>query len=404
MTRDCIKTLVLVSAVLLAASLAGTGAWAMGDEPAAGRETVTQYLTPQILQMIFPGAERVGEVGGVPPSAPVYKGDRQIGYVFSTWDVTQSKGFSNQPLVLLVGLDLEGRISGARVVHHTEPIAILGLKDEGFQRFAENYKGTDIRTGVDVVIKLSSSVLGQESFSQRTAPGTTDAAKVDAVSRATTSSVLISDAIVRGARIVARSRNILPRVGTRTARLDVDRFAAATWPKLETAGAIGHLRVLYGEAADKLGDAGAATGTGRNLEPARDSVLVDFYVALLTPAGIGVNILGKTWYDQYTAGRGIDDQILLLAANGAYSFLGDGWEHSDALERVEIIQGEKTIRLPVNRIKTLPFLHAEEPPELKEQALVFFPGRGEFDATRPFQANLLVTGAAVAGRPGFATF
>ena len=181
MTGNCIKTLVLVSAVLLAASLAGTGAWAMGDEPAAGRETVTQYLTPQILQMIFPGAERVGEVGGVPPSAPVYKGDRQIGYVFSTWDVTQSKGFSNQPLVLLVGLDLEGRITGARVVQHTEPIAILGLKDEGFQRFAENYKGTDIRTGVDVVIKLSSSVLGQESFSQRTAPGTTDAAKVDAV-------------------------------------------------------------------------------------------------------------------------------------------------------------------------------------------------------------------------------
>ncbi|MBV8337996.1 MAG: hypothetical protein JO358_21715 [Alphaproteobacteria bacterium] len=50
-----------------------------------------------------------------------------------------------------------------------------------FQRFAQNYKGSDIRTGVDVVINLSSSVLGQERFSQRTAPGTTDAAKVDAV-------------------------------------------------------------------------------------------------------------------------------------------------------------------------------------------------------------------------------
>jgi NosR/NirI family transcriptional regulator, nitrous oxide reductase regulator len=215
----------------------------MGEEPAAGRETVTQYLTPEILQMIFAGAEKVGEIGGVPPSAPVYRDDRQVGYVFSTWDVTQSKGFSDQPLILLVGLDLEGRITGARVVHHTEPIAILGLRDEEFQRFAENYRGLDIGTGVDVMIKLSSSVLGQVSFSQRAAPGTAESAKVDAVSRATTSSVLISDAIVRGARMIGRSRNILPAVGTRTARLDVDWFAPADWPELEAAGAIGHLRI-----------------------------------------------------------------------------------------------------------------------------------------------------------------
>ena len=64
-----------------------------------GGETITQYLTPALLEMIFPGAENVGEVGGVPPSAAVYKGGRQVGYLFSTWDVTQSKGFSDQPLV-----------------------------------------------------------------------------------------------------------------------------------------------------------------------------------------------------------------------------------------------------------------------------------------------------------------
>jgi NosR/NirI family nitrous oxide reductase transcriptional regulator len=354
--------------------------------------------------MIFPGAEKIGEVGGVPRSAAVYKGGRQVGYLFSTWDVTQSKGFSDQPLVIIVGLDLGGRITGARIVHHSEPIAILGLHDEEFQRFAENYKGLDVRTGVDVVIKLSSSVLGQESFSQRAAPGTTDAAKVDAVSRATTSSVLMSDAIVRGARIIARSRGILPPVGTRTARLDVDRFAPADWPELQAAGAIGHLRVLYGDVTDKLGEAGAVKGAGGNPAPAPDAVFVDVYVALLTPAGIGVNILGKTWYDQYTAGRGVDDQIMLLAANGAYSFLGDGWEHADVLDRVEIVQGEKTIRLAARQIKTLPFVHADKPPTLTELALVFFPGRGEFDPTRPFQVNLLVTGATASGRRGFASF
>ena len=407
MTGNWIKAVVLCFAVWLAGSLSGSCARAMGDEPVAAGETVTEYLTPAILEMLFPGAENVGEVGGIPPSAAVYKGDREVGYLFSTWDVMQSKGFSNRPLVLLVALDLGGRITGARLVHHSEPMAHLGVSDEEFQRFAENYKGLDVRTGVDVVVKLSpaaAAALGQESFSAGGAPGRTDAPKVDAISRATTSSLLMSDAIVRGARTIARSRGILAPVGTSAARLDVDRFAPADWPELEAAGAIGHLRVRYRDVTDKVGEVGAAKGAVGNVAPAPDAALIDLYVALLTPAGIGANILGKTWYDQYTAGRGVDDQIIFLAANGAYSFLGEGWEHGDVLDRVEIVQRERTIRLPAKQIKTLPFVHAEKPPDLTERALVFFPGHGEFEATRPFQVNLLVTDATTTGWRGFASF
>lgn len=407
MTGNWIKAVVLGFAVWLVGSLGGSCVWAMGDEPVAAGETVTEYLTPAILEALFPGAEKVGEVFGVPPSAAIYKGGREVGYLFSTWDVMQSKGFSNRPLVLLVGLDLGGRITGARLVHHSEPMVHLGVSDEDFQRFAESYKGLDVRTGVDIVVKLSpgaAAALGQDSFSAGGSPGRTDAPRVDAISRATTSSLLMSDAIVRGARIIARSRGILPPVGTQAARLDVDRFAPADWRELEASGAIGHLQVLYGDLADKLGAVGAAKGVGENAASAPGAVLVDFYVALLTPAGIGVNILGKTWYDQYTAGRGVDDQIILLAANGAYSFLGDDWEHGDVLDRVEIVQGEKTIRIPSEQIKTLPFLHVEKPPNLTERALVFFPARGEFDATHAFQVNLLVTGATPTGRRGFASF
>ncbi len=214
----------------------------------------------------------------------------------------------------------------------------------------------------------------------------------------------MSDAIVRGARIIARNRGILPPVGTRAARLDVDRFAAADWPKLEAAGAIGHLRVRNRDAAAKLGEVGAAADARGNPRAAPDAVFIDFYVALLTPAGIGVNILGKPWYDQYTTGRDVDDQLMLLAAKGSYSFLGDGWEQRDVLDRVEIVQGNRTIRLPTKMIKTLPFVHADNAPALTEQALVFLPGRGAFDPTRPFQADLLVTGATAAGRSSFASF
>jgi NosR/NirI family nitrous oxide reductase transcriptional regulator len=374
-------------------------AWALGDEPKPG-PTVSQYLTSEILQSIFPGADKVGEVEGTPPAVSASKGGRLVGYLFSTWDVTQSKGFSNRPLILLVGVDLTGHVTAARLVHHTEPIGILGIKNELFHRFVDNYKGHDLNDGVDIVSELSSSVLGPGSFSQRLAPGTSQAVKIDAVSRATTSSVLMSDAIVRGGRIVARSRGILgaPNTG---AVLDIDRFAPADWAQLEASGALAHLHLDYAtlrdkisvRASDKIGDPRAAPG----------DTFLDLYAALVTPAGIGINLLSETWYAQYTAGRGVDEQMILIAANGPYSFLGADWEHADAITPIQLVQGDRTIRLSPKQIKTLPFLHAKNGPRLSERALIFFKDKGDFDPLQPWRVRLLV-GADAIDPPSFASF
>ena len=385
--------------VAIAAALGASNAWGLGDEPRPG-ETVTQYLTPQILEALFPGADKLGEVGGTPPAASVSKGGHRLGYVFSTWDVTQSKGFSNRPLILLVGVDLTGHVTAVQLVHHTEPIGILGIKDELFHRFVDNYKGHDLNEGVDIVSELSSSVLGPGSFSQRSAPGSSAAVKVDAVSRATTSSVLMSDAIVRGGRIVARSRGILgaPKTGT---ALDIDRFMPADWTQLETTGAISHLHVGYGELRDKL-TARAALKIGDPSAMPSDT-FIDLYAALVTPAGIGINVLGETWYAQYTAGRGVNEQMILIAANSAYSFLGPDWEHTDPIGPIELLQGDRVMRLSPKQIKTLPFLHAKNAPDLTERALLFFNSKAEFNPVEPWQLRLLVGSDAVSP-PSFASF
>jgi NosR/NirI family transcriptional regulator, nitrous oxide reductase regulator len=396
------KTKVAIGAcvLVLAVSLGSPRARALGDEPKAG-ESVTQYLTPTILHAIFPGADKVGEVAGAPPAAPIYQDGRQIGYLFSTWDVTQSKGFSNHPVVLLVGIDLAGHIAGARLVHHTEPIGLLGIKDEAFHRFVESYKGHDLNEGIDIVKEISGSVLGG-SFSQRSAPQTTEAVKVDAISRATTSSVLISDAIIRGARIVARSRGILASAQVARAHLDIDRFTPATWPELEASGAIGHLHLRYGDIRPQFpGDSAAKLG---NPAAGSNDTFLDFYIALITPAGIGINLLGDTWFNQYTAGRGINDELILIAANAPYSLLGDNWEHVDTIGSIQFVQAEKTIRLAGRQIKTLPFLHAREAPPLSERALVFVPGDGNFDSTQPWDVRLLVGNDGFGKGQNFAHF
>lgn len=389
---------VFFALALLLAVLGATPARALGEPPKPG-ESVSQYLTPEILAMVFPGADRIGPVEGTPPAAPVYKSDRLIGYLFSSWDVTQSKGFSNRPLVLLVGLDLGGHITGVRLVHHTEPIGILGIKDEQFYRFTEGYKGHDVSQGVDIVSELSSSALGEGSFSRRAAPGIAASTKIDAVSRATTSTVLMSDAIMRGARIVARSRGILASVKTGKARLDVDRFAPADWPTLEAAGAIAHLHLAYGELRDKLRESGAASPVAGDRAAQPVDAFLDLYVALATPAGIGINLLGETWYGQYTIDRSVDDQLILIAANGpfAFSVLGEDWEHEDIVGSIELVQGEKTIRLQGKQIKTLPFLHAKRAPDLTERALVSLGADSALDPGQSWKLRLLLAGETASG-------
>jgi NosR/NirI family transcriptional regulator, nitrous oxide reductase regulator len=162
--------IVFVLALVLAGLFGATRAWAMGEEPRAG-ETITQYLTPGILQSLFPGAARIGDVGGTPPAATVYKADRPIGYIFSTWDVTRSRGFADRPLVLLVGLDLAGRITGAKLVHHAEAIGILGLREEDFLHFPDQFTGYDIKNSVDVVREPITSPSRQSSPAQQATPG-----------------------------------------------------------------------------------------------------------------------------------------------------------------------------------------------------------------------------------------
>ena len=400
--RSCYRIVVVL--VFLLGGLLGCGrTWALGDEPRAG-ETLTQYLTPEILQAIFPGADGIREVEGTPPSAAVYKSSQLLGYVFSTWDVTQSRGFSNRPIVLLVGVSHAGRITGVKLVHHTEPIGILGLHDEDFFRFAEQFKDYDIKNGVDVVKELTSSPLGKGTFSQRAMPGAATTVKVDAVARATTSSVLMSDAVVRGARVIARSRGILPAATVHPARLDIDGFQPVDWPTLEATGAIGHLHLRYHDVLEKLRQHGAIRIKGGDAIADSTDVFLDLYIALATPAGIGINLLDKILYDQYSAGRGIDDQMLLITANSSRSVIDTSSDQQNTIFPIELVQRDRTIRISNRQIKALPFIHAKGAPELTERALVFLSNGDDFEPTQPFEVRLLVAGEVADGRNIFADF
>ena len=374
--------------LLAAAGVAGAAA----QEPAAPPNLET-YLDGALLETVFPGADSHGPVEGDPPAAAAYSGGELVGYIYEQYDVVEGVGYSKRPFHLVIGLRLDGVIAGARLTMHVEPIAILGRTDDDFHRYLTQFPGIDVRRGVSVVLDMSGAILEGEKFAMRgTAGDTSRLVPVDAVSRTTTSSILFSDSIIRAARAVARSRGVSLSEAPSRRAVDFDRFADRAWPELVAEGSVGALRLAVGEVAaafEALPDARAPRKV--RLSPDEDPY-VDLYVALVSPPAIGINVLGRTWYDQYVSGRGIDDLILLVATAGEMGFQDPGADTPERFARLRLSQDGRELPLGPDYVKTLPFLHAKDGPELAERGLVFYSPEDGLDPGKPLRFELAVAG------------
>src|SRR5712671_6724034 len=102
----------------------------------AEKGKLAQRLTPQVMAVVYPGAERLGPEEGAPPAIAVFKDDKAVAYVFSTLDIVAATGYSTTPFDVIAGVDLEGRITGAKVVFHNENYIV---HDRVRQRLLDNF-------------------------------------------------------------------------------------------------------------------------------------------------------------------------------------------------------------------------------------------------------------------------
>ena len=77
---------------------------------------------------IVPGADRFGAPEGTPPVAAAFAGDRLLGYAFVNADWVNSTGYSGRPIEILAGLGVDGKITGAKLMAHHEPIVLIGIR------------------------------------------------------------------------------------------------------------------------------------------------------------------------------------------------------------------------------------------------------------------------------------
>src|SRR5882757_2500444 len=87
----------------------------------AEKGKLRERLTPEVMAVVYPaGAERLGPEEGAPPAIAILKDDKPVAYVFSTLDIVAATGYSTTPFDVIASVDLEGRITGAKVVFHNE--------------------------------------------------------------------------------------------------------------------------------------------------------------------------------------------------------------------------------------------------------------------------------------------
>jgi NosR/NirI family nitrous oxide reductase transcriptional regulator len=149
-----------------------------------------------LVRDMFPTADQVGSFSGKPPAAAVTLKGSDLGLIFYTNDVLPVPAYSGKPVNCLVGFDMQGHIRGVRIVHHEEPILVVGLSDRDLGRFTGQYKDLPITSDIRI---------GGQS-----APGRS---VIDGISGATITAMVINRTISLGVKKVAAAHGVLSKVG-----------------------------------------------------------------------------------------------------------------------------------------------------------------------------------------------
>ena len=330
---------------------------AAGHSAAANLGVAKSFFAPE-------SGAVVEDARGAPPSALVRAGDgRVLGYAFSTRDVSGSVGYSGRPIDIVAAVAPDGVIAGATIVAHEEPILVIGIPREALAAYVANFRGFDVRASEAV----------------RATRGSTGP---PLVAGASVTSAVIRDAILRSARAVLRVRLAQGETSTKP-RLDRETLRRTAWPTLVAEGAVRRLSLTRSEAARLTG--------AQDAEP--DKLFIELWLALATPPSIGESLVDQRVFESELARLSPDDDLVLIGANGLYSFIGTEWRRSGVFDRIEIVQGANTIRLQAADYTRVNALRAAAAPELREIGLFRIVRSSGFDPTEPFRLDLTLARA-----------
>ncbi|RVT81892.1 4Fe-4S binding protein [Rhodobacteraceae bacterium CCMM004] len=346
--------------------LTAPAAQAAGPSAASGEAVVPTPPTSEIAARLTgtEGPLRLVREEGAVPGWTVLSDGAVAGHIGSTWELSGSVGYSGRPLDVLFALGPEATIRGAALVRHNEPILTLGISDADIQRYVGRFAGLDL-----------------------SAPAEARAAALpDVIARATVSTGVIRDSILRSARTLALGRGLISGGGG----IDRVSYASLDWDGLVAMGALAHRRVDMTEAHDALKD-------GRRPPAPGPGAFLDLWVAMLDPPTIGRNLLGQQAFTAALAGLSGNDAALFVASRGLHSHRGTGWRRDGVFDRIALRQGDTVRTFTAEDYTRIDALAAPGAPAFKEISVFRLAAGDGIDPARPFTVEVRATRAADGG-------
>jgi NosR/NirI family nitrous oxide reductase transcriptional regulator len=176
------------------------------------------------------------------------------------------------------------------------------------------------------------------------------------------------------------------------------------WLTLAGDGSIRSLRLDVGQ----VNAAFEATGDERAIarpEPGDPSAdYIDMELALVSAPQIGVSLLGEAEYANLRQWLKEGEQAILVMGRGRYSFKGSGYVRGGIFDRIQLIQGDVSVRFYDRSHRRLAALAAPGAPSFKELDIFKIPADVGFDPAEPFRLQLLVQRRVGAIEKVFVTF
>lgn len=346
------------------------------------------FLAKSRPASLFPEADRFGPAEGSPPAVAAYKHGRVAGYIFLNTDYADGTGYSGKPIEILLAMDLSGTIRGAELVAHHEPIFLVGIPEARLRNFIKGYVGNN-------VLKPSLSTVR-------------DGAVVDAISGATVTAMVVDDTIRHAGIAFARSRRLGGEAVTASAApvraVDPSLKGEEAWQALVGDGSVRSLKLDVGAVNKAFANSGNAEAAARPEPGEPQSAFIDLYVGLASAPVVGRSLLGADAYGQLAKRLKKGQQAVVIAGVGPYSFKGVGYVRGGIFDRIQLIQGDTTIRFRDRDYSRVAAIAAAGAPHFRDIGLFVLPEDAKFDPSAPWRLQLLVQRRIGAIKKAFLNF
>ncbi|WP_413043477.1 4Fe-4S binding protein [Pseudomonas sp. YJ42] len=312
----CVRTLVLFCVLVVSPML-----YAQAPDE--------QGLETEIRQL-FPRATRIEPKQENPPVYRAYQLDELLGYAFESTDYSNLQGFSGKPIRLLIGMDPQGVLAGIKVLEHHEPVFLHGLGEQSLFDFVEQYRQKSISRPI---------VVGNR---ERTTADSDSVTRIDGVSKATVSVVILNETVLLSALNVARQL-LDGFVSGPLATAKPDVYQPLGWNELLERGFVQHWTLSDDEVEEAIGH---SLDGYQDLEAdAEDEPFSDLYFAYLNAPSIGRNLLGETRFQRLREELLPNEQALLVMSSGMYRHVPDDFVPATAPDRLVLMQNDHAIEL-----------------------------------------------------------